>query len=64
MYQFFSMKDAAPNFGSYLCELCHTSLAGERYDYIARDDDDDIVELSLCVDCVYDVEGIEVESCE
>jgi len=63
MYQYFSMKDAAPNFGSYPCELCHTSLAGERYDYIAFDNDD-VVELSLCVDCVYDVEGIEVESCE
>ena len=57
MYTHFSMKDAAPNFGSCACELCHTSIAGERYDYIARDVDDEIVELSMCVDCVFDVEG-------
>jgi hypothetical protein len=58
MYTHFSMKDAAPNFGSCACELCHTSIVGERYDYIARDVNDDIVELSICVDCVFDVEGI------
>ena len=63
MYQYFSMKDVAPNFGSYPCELCHTSSAGERYDYIAFDNDD-VVELSLCVDCVCDVEGLEVDACE
>jgi hypothetical protein len=58
MYKLYSMKDAAPNFGAYACELCNTVMAGERYDYIARDVDDDIVELSICIDCVYDVEGV------
>ena len=58
MYTHYSMKDSAPNFGSYACELCQTTVAGERYDYIARDVDDEIVELSICVDCVFDVEGI------
>ena len=59
MYKLYSMKDSAPNFGSYACELCQTTVAGERYDYIARDADDDIVELSICIDCVCELEGID-----
>ena len=69
MYKYFSMTtDADGNSESYFscasCDLCHSTLGGDRYDYTARDNNDDIVELSLCVDCVYDVEGLEVESCE
>ena len=55
MYTHYSMKDSAPNFGSYACELCNSVMAGERYDYVARDVNEDIVELSICVDCVFDV---------
>ena len=59
MFTHYSMKDAAPNFGAYACELCNTVMAGERYDYIARDADDDIAELSICIDCVCELEGID-----
>jgi hypothetical protein len=44
------------------CELCHSNLGGDRYDYIAWDDKDDKWELSICVDCVMDVEGVGDES--
>jgi len=56
----YSMKDAMPNFGAHACELCHTSLAGERYDYLATTGDH-IAELSICIDCVCENEGIEHE---
>ena len=65
MYKLFSMRENAEEyFSRFPCDLCLTDVSGGRYDYIARDDDDDVDELSLCVDCVYDVEGLEVESCE
>jgi superfamily II helicase len=62
MYKILAMADKEPNFGSYACELCHSCLSGERYDYIALDDDDEQTELSICVDCVMDVEGVGDES--
>ena len=64
MYTNFSMvtdDDDGNNehyFSSSSCDLCQSSLGGDRYDYVARDVNDDIVELSICVDCVYDVEGV------
>jgi hypothetical protein len=67
MYQYFSMTTDVdeignePYFSWASCDLCFTTLGGTRYDYIARDNNDDIVELSLCVDCVYKVEGLEVD---
>ena len=65
MYKLFSMRENAEEyFSRFPCDLCLTDVSGGRYDYIARDDDDDVVELSLCGDCVDEVEGIEVESCE
>ena len=65
MYTHFSMvtDDDDGNNEHYFswssCERCHSDLGGDRYDYVARDVNDDIVELSICVDCVCDVEGID-----
>jgi len=56
MYQHFSLIDGAEEyFSRSLCDVCKTWLAGGRYDAIALDDNDDVVELSLCVDCLLEV---------
>jgi len=65
MYKLFSMRENAEEyFSRFPCDLCLTDVSGGRYDYTARDNNDNTVYFSLCVDCVYDVEGLEVESCE
>ena len=51
-----------PYFSHYCCERCQSNLSGDRYDYVALDADKEIVELSICIDCVYDVEGIDNEN--
>ena len=58
MYTDFIYKENEHYFSSSSCDLCQSSLGGDRYDYIALDADKEIVELSICVDCVYDVEGV------
>ena len=56
MYQHFSLIDGAEEyFSRSLCDVCKTWLAGGRYDATALDENDDVVELSLCVDCLLEV---------
>ena len=62
MYKIFAMDDGEEYFSWHACELCHSTLGGGRFDYIGIDDDDEQTELSICVDCVMDVEGVGNES--
>ena len=59
MYHHLSLIDGVEYFlypAHSLCDVCNTGKAGGRYDAIALDDNDDVVELSLCVDCVLEVQ--------
>ena len=60
MYKILAMTENAEEYFSWHgCGLCHSCIAGGRYDYIGIDDDDEQTELSICVDCVMSVEGVE-----
>ena len=41
-----------PFFSTNSCDLCNSSLAGDRYVAHYRDDDDNIVHAEVCIDCV------------
>jgi len=34
------------------CELCHSTLGGQRYAAHALDSNDELIHLEICVDCV------------
>ena len=56
VYGRFSLTDGAEEYFSHWpCELCWNGMSGGRYDATALDDNDDVVELSLCVDCLLEV---------
>jgi ribosome-binding protein aMBF1 (putative translation factor) len=39
------------------CELCRSSLAGERYIAVQLDENFNGVELEICVDCYLEIGG-------
>ena len=46
-----SIGDSEPSFSWMPCDSCGSRLGGDRFDAVALDDDKEIYELSICVDC-------------
>lgn len=40
------------HFSWYACELCNSTLGGNRYAAHYRDDDNEICHIEICVDCL------------
>ena len=57
IYKFVSSKltedgdNVESYFGSWCDECGHGALAGDRFDCVGRDADDEICEITLCLDC-------------
>jgi len=39
------------------CELCNSSIAGERYVAVEVDEHNNSAKMDICVDCVLKIEG-------
>ena len=57
MYSNFSLADGSEEYFAHTaCDVCHNCLGGGRYDMVALDDAGDVCTLSVCVDCVLEVD--------
>jgi hypothetical protein len=61
MYSHFSLADGAEEYFAHTaCDVCHTWIGGGRYDVVAlvhgANGRTDVCELSVCVDCVLEVD--------
>ena len=45
--------DIDPHFSWSSCDICRRSIAGNRYDATALIEDQGLIEVSICTDCVY-----------
>lgn len=45
------------------CESCGDPLGGTRYTAHGRDRGGDLIHLAVCVNCLFEINGMEVEKC-
>jgi len=54
------VSDVEPNpYSKAPCELCKSTLAGERHTVVEMNDNFEGIELDVCVDCVLKIGGAE-----
>lgn len=43
------------------CDRCGSDLGGDRHEWSYRDENDDICTGEVCTDCLFEINGLEVE---
>jgi ribosome-binding protein aMBF1 (putative translation factor) len=59
MTHFFCSDKAPDEFSWKPCELCKSTLGGERHTIVEMDDNFNGEELEVCVDCFLEIAGLQ-----